>query len=71
MPASLQGCVSVTEPASRPSYVADEPDSVFYVLSACLPFNFIFPGFESASGQNIRRCSRNQFCLCYICEKRC
>ena len=47
--ASLQGCVSVTEPASRPSYVADEPDDVFYVLSAGLPFNFIIPGFDVLS----------------------
>lgn len=42
-------CVSVTEPASRPSYVADELDDVFYVLSAGLLFNFIIASFDVQS----------------------
>ena len=37
-------CVSVSDPVSRPSFVANEPEDVFYVLNAGLPFNFMIPG---------------------------
>ena len=46
---SWMACVSVTTPASRPSYEADEPEDEFYVMGASSPFNYIIPGFDVLS----------------------
>ena len=52
---SWMACVSVTAPASRPSYVVDEPEEEFYVMSAGSPF---IHGFDmlSVNLRHIRIC---------------
>ena len=63
--------MSVTKPASRPSYVADEQDSVFNVMSASLDLNFWFRYSERkpVSGQNIGGYPRNRSVSVYDRKK--